>query len=270
MPGSERPSLDQKIKWLCYYGNSIPNSIYEKLDLAILDPDTFEIPETEPEKQNNPWRIGYVSIGETETYRWYWPLVQGKSFVLEPNPNWANSYYVDVRSNEWQELLLKKVIPKILEKGYQGIFLDTLDTAEYLEWKDKNKYAGSVKALENFIAKLREKFPKALIITNNGLFLLKNCGNLIDGALVEDIYTHYNFEKKQYEASDIDSDQKKEQILVPFRKNNKKPLYVLVYAKSNQTTLIKEGLKKCKEADFYPYITTIDLNQIGETAPFNQ
>ena len=46
---------------------------------------------------------------------------------------------VDVRSDVWRNLLLNDIIPSILKNGYQGIFLDTLDSAEALERQDPVK-----------------------------------------------------------------------------------------------------------------------------------
>ena len=92
-----------------------------KVQLVIADPDSLA-----PEfliKSSNILFIGYLSVGEVESYRWYWQTVKGKPWILDHNPHWPGSRYVDVRAQEWQELLLSREIPRILEKGYQGVFL---------------------------------------------------------------------------------------------------------------------------------------------------
>lgn len=174
---------------------------------------------------------------------------------------------MDIRSLEWQELLISEVIPKIFSKGYQGLFLDTLDTAEYLEWKDPVKYAGSLKAMKDFVLKLRKLFPSKFIITNNALSLMNEWGEHIDGALVEDLYHHYNFEKKFYEATSAEHDFEKEKKMVPFLEKFKRPIFVIIYANKEQEKSIRISVRKAKQKGFFPYVSTLGLNEVGWVNP---
>ena len=42
-------------------------------------------------------RLAYVSVGEADTRREYWPAVRDQSFLVEPNPDWPANVRVDVR-----------------------------------------------------------------------------------------------------------------------------------------------------------------------------
>jgi hypothetical protein len=42
-------------------------------------------------------RLAYVSVGEADPRRPYWPAVRGQPFLVEPNPEWPDNIRVDMR-----------------------------------------------------------------------------------------------------------------------------------------------------------------------------
>ena len=58
-------------------------------------------------------------------------------FLVEPDPDWPENVRVDLRDRRWQEILLDEEIPRLLGQGFDGLMLDTIDTAPYLEAKDR-------------------------------------------------------------------------------------------------------------------------------------
>ena len=58
--------------------------------------------------------LAYLSIGEAESSRPYWPRVSGKTFVVEPNPAWPDNVRVDIRDRRWQSILLDEEVPRLL------------------------------------------------------------------------------------------------------------------------------------------------------------
>lgn len=83
--------------------------------------------------------IAYLSIGEAEDYRYYW-MNQWKSspplWLAEENPNWPGNYKVRYWDPEWQEIIYGSRISylgKILDAGFDGVYLDIIDAFEYFE-----------------------------------------------------------------------------------------------------------------------------------------
>jgi len=106
-------------------------------------------------------RLAYVSVAETDT-RWpNWPALQNQPFIVEPNPDWPANVRVDIRDPRWQDRLLREDIPPLIARGFDGVMLDTIDTAPYLERKDPTRFAGSRQALRDWARRLRERFPEA-------------------------------------------------------------------------------------------------------------
>lgn len=247
------------MQWIVYYGETLKDRDLKGVDLAILDPNALTPSSFQSSKTAF---IGYVSIGEAEPHRYYWPMVSSAKFLVEKNPIWG-SWLVDVRSPEWQKLLLETVIPNIFAKGYDGLFLDTVDTAAYLEEKDPIKFKDSKTAMIAFVKELRRRWPDKKIFPNNGLELLSDYGAVIDGVVVEDLYTRYHFEKKISEPTPADETGEKEKMLDAFRKKFNQPVLNILYDTSDKTPLIREAVKRSQKKGYEWYRTTIDLKTLG-------
>ncbi len=261
-PKSVKKSAELNYPWICYYGSFDNTKLKSDLKLAILDPDN--IPNPKKIKNNNTLAIGYLSIGEAEEFRWYWKDIAGKKFVLERNPDWEGDYYIDPRSAHWRSFVINKIIPDILKKGYDGIFLDTIDTAEFLEWKNPGKYAGSVEAMTKFIEQIRRNYPNIIIISNNGFPLLEKIAGYINFALVEDLYTSYDFEKKIYLDQDPEITSLRVKTLQRISSKYNIKILTLDYCKLSNSEKISNIASISKAHGFYPYITEICLQKITD------
>jgi cysteinyl-tRNA synthetase len=83
--------------------------------------------------------ICYMSIGEAEDYRYYWQTSweTNKPEWLEPeNPEWEGNYKVRYWDSEWQDIIFgndNSYLKKILDAGFNGVYLDIIDGFEYFE-----------------------------------------------------------------------------------------------------------------------------------------
>ena len=92
-------------------------------------------------KQNGGKRlvICYLSIGEAEDYRYYWQhsWKTNKPVWLEPeNPDWEGNYKVRYWDAAWQNIIFgndSSYLHKILDSGFDGVYLDIIDGFEYFE-----------------------------------------------------------------------------------------------------------------------------------------
>jgi len=248
--------------WVCYYAGFENFKLSPDISLAILDPDNVANPHDI--KGKNTLVVGYLSIGEAEDFRWYWKDIAGKDFVLEPNPDWEGDYYIDPRSSGWRNFVIRKIIPDILAKGYDGLFLDTIDTGEFLEWKDPQKYAGSKDAMVELIRQIRINYPDIIIISNNGFPILEKIAKYINYALVEDLYTSYDFDKKIYLDQDIEITNQRIKSLKRISYDFNIPILTLDYCEQSNSGKIAEISSKSVVCGFYPYVTDISLQNISD------
>lgn len=83
----------------------------------------------------------YMSVGEAEEYRWYWDKSYentGPEWLAEKNEHWAGNYKVKYWLEPWHAILYKgdnSYLSKILNAGFDGVFLDVIDAFAYFETK---------------------------------------------------------------------------------------------------------------------------------------
>ena len=89
--------------------------------------------------------LAYMSIGEAETYRWYWqkawdangdgvPDPGAPSWLGRSNPDWTDNYKVRFWDPGWQQIVYgtpESYLDKIIADGYDGVYLDIIDAYEY-------------------------------------------------------------------------------------------------------------------------------------------
>lgn len=116
-------------------------------DVLIIDLFHNEFPFSGSEiellksKQNGTHRIVicYMSIGEAEDYRFYWDGSwedNSPKWLAQENPNWEGNFKVKYWDKEWQEIILgssESYLDKIIDAGFDGVYLDIIDAFEYFE-----------------------------------------------------------------------------------------------------------------------------------------
>ncbi len=261
----QRPSPLNKVNNWCIligYDQSRPSANASSLDgydMVILDPDCH--PPLSGIKKKAVL-IAYVSVGEAEGYRSYWNRIKEKPWIIGENENWKKNYYVDVRDPEWRELLLTEVIPIVIEKGFRGIMMDTLDTAEYLEYIDPERFKGSQDAMISLVKEIHERFPDLLLISNNGFPLLTELAPCLSGFLVESIHMMPDFKAGGYIPVPEEEYQEKVPLLRVLSKQHGIPVFAIDYVDASDRKKAAECVKRLKKLGFKPCIAQKDLEEL--------
>jgi cysteinyl-tRNA synthetase len=83
--------------------------------------------------------IAYMSIGEAENYRFYWQSgwnTTPPSWLADENPDWPGNYKVRFWEKSWQDIIYgndNSYLKKILDAGFDGVYLDIIDAYEFFE-----------------------------------------------------------------------------------------------------------------------------------------
>jgi len=125
--------------------NAVTATNYDLLimDLYFTDGSSFTPAEISQlrKKANGGKRlvVSYMSIGEAEDYRYYW---QNSWNSVKPewldaeNPDWKGNYKVKYWNKDWQNIIFgnsSSYIQKVLNAGFDGVYLDIIDAFEYYE-----------------------------------------------------------------------------------------------------------------------------------------
>ena len=174
-------------------------------------------------------RLAYLSVGETDAQSSLGRAVKDQSFIVEPNPNWPGNMRVDIRDERWQQLLLRQEVPRLLTMGFDGLMLDTLDTVPYLENKDPSRFAGSRRALADWLRALRRAAPRAVIVAN-GTESLIDAAPFVDGFIVEGVFAMYDFTRRIYRETTDDERAWKLGVVSRARSVAPRPVFSIEYA----------------------------------------
>ena len=210
-------------------------------------------------------RLAYLSVGEADTRGEGWPTVRDRPrdrpFVVEPNPNWPQNVRVDVRDPGWQELLLEREAPRLLSRGFQGLMLDTLDTAPYLERQDPSRFAGSRQALRDLLSRLRRRYPRIVLLAN-GTDALVDAAPYVDGYVVEGVFATYDFARKTYRQTTAIEREWKLGRIADAEAAVARPVFTIEYASVGDIALSTWATSESESRGFRPYVTVKDINSL--------
>lgn len=244
--------------YICFYGNRWPSGVAPKADLFILD--SHHHPSLASLKAQKTHAAGYVTVGEISDKSPDFERFKKSGSLVDENKNWPGSWRVDLRKKEWHKYVVDKLIPEVTAQGFDGIFIDTIDTAEYM--RDTKKIPDAVEGAVKLIEQIRKRHPKIIIVLNNGLFLLDRVGKIIDALLVEDIFTSYDFKTKKYSIASAEHRNYRMAPAKQFMDKFHKPVLALDYLEKTDSEGIKRVASEARAQGFIPYISDIDLNTI--------
>lgn len=231
-----------------YYGtNRAFTDRLEAFDLAIVQPNTVSFRQLQALKAKGVRVVAYLSIGEAEGTMVGLP----KSWILGTNPDWG-SKFMDARQAGWRETVFRWA-KDILDIGFDGLFLDTVDTAQ--------QFPQTKSGMVQIIQGLRQRFPDATLVQNRGFAVLPQTAALIDAVMFEDFSTLYDFKSETYGPYEGDPSP-----LLPYRERGLVVL-ALDYALPTQKDLISRAYARARQYGFVPYVSTISLNELSPTQP---
>lgn len=256
-PRSGLPSIKT---WLCYYGDRHDPETYSRFDLVVLDGSQHPSQLRMPGKR--PVFLGYLSVGEVGAGSPMWSVAKAQPYLVKHNEFW-DSWLVDVRNPAWQRLLFENA-DRILSQGFDGLFLDTIDSSLSLLDGDGGKtYQGTNEALRHILESLRAMHPGKYIAVNRGLPVLPFLAPVIDLVLIEGLYSSFAGAEKGYARVDGQTrDLLLRQVAEGVRINPSLTVLTLDYADSTQVELAKEAIAFSRSRGFSPYVSTLALDQI--------
>lgn len=189
------------IRFIVYYGDYFPKICVAKYNVFILSlnskGDITQI-------TKNHLVAGYLSLGEVDSKQTYFEKINHQKFILHKNPIWPDARLVDVRDAAWHRFILDEMIPKLIEKGFNGLFLDTLDSIIALEQSSPDRYNGSIESLILLIQQIKQQYPDLKLIANNAFSILPQIDSLLEYVLAESLYTAYDFRENKYQLAKND------------------------------------------------------------------
>ena len=167
-------------------------------DLVVMDISELDTEGVDLLHESDKLVLCYMSIGEAETYRWYWEEsweTDPPAWLDEENPDWEGNYKVHYWDADWQALIYGSedaYLDQILALGCDGTYLDIVDAYEYYERDTAAQ--DMVDFVLNLAVYARESDPEFGVFPQNAEELAVEFPEFMDamtGVGVEDVYYGY-------------------------------------------------------------------------------
>ena len=197
-PPSRKEGGQAPFRYVVYYGEVPRPALMRGTDWAIVS-DTYPLPP--PSDSARPLYLAYLSVGEVDRDG---PIARilartpdgGRGVYLSKNAFW-NSHVADIRNPVFRKALYERV-ERDLQKGFSGLFLDTLDSPLDYEERHPRKGVGLRSALVSFVETLHATYPRLVIVGNRGFPVLGAIAPSLSGVLFEDFCTRYSERQRRY------------------------------------------------------------------------
>lgn len=226
-------------------------------DFCILDPNADA--DLKPGHSLGHTFLAYISTVEVRPGSPMEKLVQQHRLPLAgKNTDWGTQL-LDITDSQWMPMIVNDLAREARSKGFDGFFLDTLDSAERLSRQSPEKARSHHQALVKLIKELRARYPDAKIVINRGFGLLDEIVADINGVLVESVFQTFDPKTKHYQAASSDDTAWLERR-IRSAQMLRLPVYAVDYVQPDQKELARETAKKLSGLGCIPFVTTHDLN----------
>jgi endo-alpha-1,4-polygalactosaminidase (GH114 family) len=202
-------------------------------------------------------RIGYLSVGEVNARL---PMVRAlrREGALEgENPDWPGAYYGRLAHPAWFAEYLRPRMAQIASAGFEGLFLDTLDSALAGRGWARGRH-DALRETAALVRAIRREHPAWLIVPNGGLALRTELRGQVDGWAVEDVFSGYDWGQRTYRPTPPERQRDVLAALHELRASGL-PVFVLDYVAPGHADVAAAVRRRCESEGFRCTVSSIEL-----------
>lgn len=244
-----------------FYGSPFPQEL-RIYDAVIVEADHTDFALVPVSLQNKLY--AYTSLGEVGPAKPYASSVPATA-KLARNPAWSSDV-MDQTSPVWRAFFLEKIIAPLWQRGFRGIFIDTLDSYQLAAISPQAKAAQEAGMVET-IRQIHTQFPGIHIILNRGFEILPQVHDWVTAVTVESLFQGWNNVTHTYVPVTEPDRQWLLTQLNQITTRYQLPVIVIDYAAPAQRALAREFAQKIRALGFIPWVSNPELDMIGIGSP---
>ncbi len=257
-----QPSAAERLKaagsWVSYYSlGQVPElSKFDVVDIDVEDgAANYQADDVASLQAKGRLVVSYLNVGSAEPFRSYWSHVE--AYSLGKYPGWPE-FYMDASKSGYRDVLLKTVVPQILAKGVDGLFLDNVDAGSIL-----GKPAVTAGLVE-LVRQIRAMHPSVLLIAqSSNLRILTERGSdgrefyrYLNGLAREEVSATYQGGYHKVPSAESDA------MLRTLAAWRSKGLTVFTLDYANSPEMARYAISRARAYGLIPYVSTKQLDQI--------
>lgn len=243
--------------WLCVYSRiPVEKLLATGAQLMVLDPDVYTSKEIKTIKSAGVKVLAYLSVGEAEKYRRYFPQIENTDLIINENPDWPENFSIKFWKPLWKSILVS-YSKEILNKGFNGLFVDVVDAWENFPEVEQPKR--------------KEQMEKLLIDLANNMrkqdschwLMIQNSHELLENPRLEKLATGINQESlfASWAESEIDREWQRNKIAALENLRRKGKLITLIEYTRDPIDMVRIRVRAAMHG-FVPYFTVKELDRI--------
>lgn len=266
LPSSAKNKINTSKSTAVFYGPNLPTDILSQYGRIIVESGNVKAEELAALKANNSSVFAYVSIGEVSPSRPWFKHIKDE-WILGDNKVW-DSKVMDLASPGWQDFILNSVVTPLWDKGYRGLFLDTMDSF-YLFAKDPEEQKRQTIALTKLLQRIHQRYPDIRFISNRGFEVLSSIGNQLEAVVAESLYASWDNGKKLYKKTSANDQEWLRNKLNSIKKKASVDIIIIDYVELGKHKEAKETAEKIMNEGFIPWVSipSLDLAGVGSIEP---
>ncbi len=168
-----------------YYGADVPVAELGAYDRVVLQPGLVSPGEVAALKAAGASVYAYVSVGEIEPADSLFNTLPNAA-LPGSNPAW-NTRVADLTHAAWRTHILEDRLAPLSSSGFDGAFLDTLDSHHLLENIEVQRAA-----LVTLISEIQRRYSELSLLLNRGFEILADLDQPVAGVVAESLYHGWN------------------------------------------------------------------------------
>jgi uncharacterized protein (TIGR01370 family) len=244
-----------------HYGSAPPWDELKSFDLVVVDPDHARDVRARTSARSQVF--AYVAVGEVAPSRGYAKEIPA-DWKIGENTAWG-ALVLDQAQPAWPAFLAERIVKPIVDAGYAGLFLDTLDSF-HLVAKDPASRARQEAGLAAAIMEIRRRYPQLKLIFNRGFEVLPQLHREAYAVAAESLYRSWDAGRSTYgEVSAPDREWLLGQ-LNRVKNEYKLPVIAIDYVPPADRELARATARRILAHGFIPYVADPALETLGVSA----
>lgn len=248
-------------RWVVCYTDRPDAFALADYDVVVLDVDRH--PPLAPIVERRKTVLAYLSLTQIGKGRSSFSALRRAGVVLDEHPVWSDAHYLDFRRPEWTRLVIEELVPQALDRGFSGLFLDTLDDAEFLERIDPVRYKGMRAAAVRIVRTIRHHYPHVVLMANRGYAVMPEIATTIDILLGESVLATFDpATKKHVRQSAADVEWQVDALRQARARNPRLRIFTLDYWDPQDHDGLRALYREQRVNGFVPYVSTPLLDDV--------
>jgi polysaccharide biosynthesis protein PelA len=227
----------------------------ERYDLVVVDGEQTKPSSVARLRAAGAVVLGYLSVGTIEPFRSWYPKL--KPFRLRDRFKQFGEIYADVDASGFRRAISRRIAPRLLSHGFDGLFLDNTDMVE----THKRERSGMRRLVRSLSHLLHGGGGGGLLFAQNGEASIGPLLRFYDGWNREDVSWTYSFKRRRYVHQPAGAIAEAQRALQGI---GAKGLLVTAtdYTQAGDDAALRESVANACAAGAVPFVSDIGLTRL--------